>query len=437
MDSNSNLTPLLSELFAMTFHAGIKPGLERIEQLCASIDHPEACLPVIHVAGTNGKGSTSAMLASILQHAGYRVGLYTSPHIVQFNERIRINGTMISDDDILRLARPLMDLAQNIGGTFFEVTTAMALAYFAEHRVDVAVIETGLGGRLDATNVVTPLVSVITGIDYDHMEYLGTTLPQIAGEKAGIIKQGAPAVLGPLLAVGDVAEATAVRRVFTTAAERAGTTLTYAPDVVRVEVDRITPDLTMVASVLMDDALQYFDVELAGAHQAANIATVMATLPALRSIFFVTEDHISNGLRTIRATTGTTGRIHLLRRDPVVVVDVSHNPGGIESLITTVRAAGYSDHTWQVVFGAMRDKDVAGMLRALAPAVDTLHLCAPALQRALDTNALELFAIEAGMSSVLSHTSVAQAVLAAEQQGPTLICGSFHVADEALRSFAP
>lgn len=420
----------------MTFHAGIKPGLDRIMALCDTLDNPQHRLPVIHVAGTNGKGSTSSMLASILQHAGYRVGLYTSPHIVEFNERIRINGIPIADDEILRLGRPLMDTAKAIGGTFFEVTTAMALAYFVERRVDVAVIETGLGGRLDATNVVTPLLSIITGIDYDHMEYLGTTLPKIASEKAGIIKQGAPAVLGPLVAVSNATEQATVRSVFETAAEAASTTLTYAPDVVRLEVDRITPDLGMVVSVLMNDNLQYFDVDLAGTHQAANIATVMASVPALRNIFLITDDHITNGLRTIRATTGLRGRVQCVGRGPVTVLDVSHNPGGIASLIATVRDAGYVSHSWQVVFGAMRDKDVAGMLHAIAPAVDTLHACTPALERALDTHSLKELAAHAGIYHVVCHASVADALKAARQQGPTLICGSFHVADEALRTFA-
>lgn len=433
---HQRLHPLLNELFAMTFHAGIKPGLERITALCKTLGNPQQHLPVIHVAGTNGKGSTSSMLASILHHAGYRVGLYTSPHVVRFNERIRISGTMISDNDILRLAPPLMDTAAAMGGTFFEVTTAMALAYFAEHRVDVAIIETGLGGRLDATNVVTPLVSVITGIDYDHMEYLGTTLTEIAGEKAGIIKHGAPAVLGPLLAVRDPAEQSAIRNVFAAAAQMRGTTLTYTPDVVRVDVDRINPDLSMVVSVLTDDTLQYYDVDLPGVHQAANVATVLATIPFLRDAFFVSDHHVTQGLRTIHTTTGLIGRVQLLQHQPTTVLDVSHNPGGLHALLTTLQAAGYPDQSWQVVFGAMRDKDVKGMITAIKPLATTLHLCQPQLPRAADVADLAELAAQAGVHDVVQHRSVAQAIASARQHGPTLICGSFHVADEALRTFA-
>ena len=194
-----DLKPLLDELFSMTV-IGIKPGLERIEALCASLDNPQSRYPVVHVAGTNGKGSTSAMLASILQAAGYKTGLYTSPHIQRFNERVRINGVMIPDEDLVRLARPLIDAAKPVEGSFFEVTTALAFQWFAEKRVDIAIIETGLGGRLDATNIVQPLVSVITSIDIDHTEYLGTTLESIAREKAGIIKGAAPCIIGETLA---------------------------------------------------------------------------------------------------------------------------------------------------------------------------------------------------------------------------------------------
>lgn len=289
-----SIKPLLDELFAMTFH-GIKPGLDRITALLDTIDHPERRYPVIHVAGTNGKGSTCSMLASILQHAGYNVGVYTSPHIRRFNERIRINGALIDDIDIARLARPLMDAAAPIGGTFFEVTTAMAMQYFAERRVDVAVIETGLGGRLDATNVVEPLVSIITAIDYDHMEYLGTTLPKIAAEKAGIIKEGIPVV------IGDTRRE--LRTVFSTTAEQLHASITYASDVIKVDVDALRKDLTMSVGAVDDESLRYYDVDLCGRHQAQNVAAVLATLPILRDVYFIDEAHVRDGLRTVRQTT--------------------------------------------------------------------------------------------------------------------------------------
>ncbi len=419
-----NINDLLSELFAMTFHAGIKPGLDRITQLCAMLDDPQLRYPVIHVAGTNGKGSTCAILASILREAGYKVGLYSSPHVRRFNERIRVNGTMISDEDIARMARPLMDLAKENGGTFFEVTTAMAFRHFADHRVDVAVIETGLGGRLDATNIVQPFVSVITRIDYDHMEYLGTTLTMIAGEKAGIIKEGAPAIIGP--------QDAGLRPVFARRAESVHTTCTFAEDTVLCELDTVHPDLTMTVSVTRDDDRRYYTTDLCGDHQTSNIATALAAVPAIRSVYFVEEDHVRDGLANVKANTGLLGRCDVITRDPLTVIDVAHNPGGLAALRTTLHSAGYADGTLQVVFGAMADKDVGGMLDAIAPMASTLHLCAPNIPRALPVEDLLNMAFSRGLTHAVAHSGVRHALAAAQASGPTLVCGSFHVLDEAL-----
>ncbi|MBU3742734.1 MAG: bifunctional folylpolyglutamate synthase/dihydrofolate synthase [Candidatus Kapabacteria bacterium] len=418
-----SIQPLLDKLFAMTFH-GIKPGLDRITSLLDGIDHPQRRYPVIHVAGTNGKGSTCAMLASILQHAGYRVGLYTSPHIRRFNERIRVQGAMIDDADIARLAVPLMDAAAPVGGTFFEVTTAMALQYFAEKRVDVAVIETGLGGRLDATNVVEPILSVITSIDYDHMEYLGNTLEKIASEKAGIIKESTPVV------IGDTRRE--LRQVFERAAAQCHAPITFAHDVLRVEIDTMRQDLTMSVSVIADELLRYYDVDLCGQHQAQNIAAVLAALPSLREVYFIDEQHVRDGLRTVRQTTGLDGRIQLVWHDPTIVMDVSHNPAGIATLVSTLAACGFPPASWQVVFGAMADKDVQGMLQALAPFTASLHVCTPDLPRAMPVSELVNLAHQCNIAPVVPHISVAEACGMAGAMGPTLICGSFHVADEAL-----
>ena len=418
-----DLQNILDELFAMTFHAGIKPGLERITTLCESIDDPHLRLPVIHVAGTNGKGSTCSMLASILTHAGYRTGLYTSPHVRHFRERIRIDGVPISDEEIARYAVPLMATARDIGGTFFEVTTAMALQYFADRRVDVVVLETGLGGRLDATNVVQPLLSIITQIDMDHMEYLGTTLPAIAGEKAGIIKPETPVVVGHH---GDD-----VRSVFLRKAERERAPIVFAEDVIDVRCDRILPDLHMSVAVTSDDELRYMMTDLAGVHQTRNIATVLASLPALRSTYHIEEHHIDQGLRRVRATTGLAARCELIQSDPVIVHDVSHNPGGLRALVETLRAADHPEQSFQVVFGAMSDKDVDGMLHALLPIAHTLHCCSPHIPRSMPVDELVTRAHAIGFSTVTSSSSVAEAYAQAiTKEAPTVACGSFHVIDE-------
>lgn len=418
-----NIQPILDELFAMTFHAGIKPGLERIEHLCASLDQPHLRYPVIHVAGTNGKGSTSSLLASILTEAGYRVGLYTSPHIRAFNERIRIGSELIRNEDIARLAVPLMQEAKKDGGTFFEVTTAMAFQYFAERRVEVAIIETGLGGRLDATNICQPLVSVITSIDFDHMEYLGDTLPAIAGEKAGIIKEGAPAIVGRVDA--------SIRGVFERKAAACGAPLTFASDVVHVEVDRILPDLTMSVSVTDDNDRQYFITDLAGEHQAANIETVFATIPALQSVYFIDESHIRNGLQRMNTNVALRGRCEMVGIQPSVVLDVCHNPGGIQALVSVVQHAALPTPI-NVVFGAMADKDVTSMLEALLPLQPILHACAPHIARSMPVTEVATRAAACGHNKVRQYDSVAEAVQASIAHGTTVICGSFHVADEAI-----
>ncbi|MBK7575936.1 MAG: bifunctional folylpolyglutamate synthase/dihydrofolate synthase [Ignavibacteria bacterium] len=428
-----DLKPILDELFAMTFHAGIRPGLERITELCSHLDEPHLRYPVIHVAGTNGKGSTCSMLASILTHAGYKVGLYTSPHIRQFNERIRINGTMISDEDVARLARPLMDQAKSFGGTFFEVTTAMAFQYFAERRVEVAIIETGLGGRFDATNIVQPFLSIITQIDIDHTEYLGTTLPQIAGEKAGIIKQGAPVVIGHRSGiVVNGRPVPDIRDVFVRKAESANTPISFAEDTIYVEMDAIHPDLTMTVSVTNDADRKYYTTDLCGQHQTSNIATVIAALPAISELYFVEEPHIREGLLRVKSTSGLYGRCDLINVDPFTVIDVSHNPGGIAALRDTLIASGKTSNSMQVVFGAMSDKDVAGMIDAIAPLAHTLHLCSPALPRALAVEELLNLALSRGIMNAVAHSSVAHAYKAAIAHGPTVVCGSFHVIDEVM-----
>jgi dihydrofolate synthase/folylpolyglutamate synthase len=419
-----NIDHILDELFAMTFHAGIKPGLERIEHMCEGLDNPHQRYPVIHLAGTNGKGSTSAMIASILVEAGYKVGLYTSPHIRSFNERIRIGNELISNEDIARLAVPLMESAKAVGGTFFEVTTAMAFQYFAERRVDVAVIETGLGGRLDATNVCMPLASIITSIDFDHMEYLGNTLTAIAGEKAGIIKEGAPAIVGHVDA--------SIRGVFERKATSCSTSIVFAEDVVGIEVDTIYPDLTMSVAVIKDDIRQYFVADLAGEHQAANIQTAITALPALRSVYFVDDDHVRSGLQHMRRNIGLRGRCELYSSSPRVVLDVSHNPGGIAALVRILQSSGMQA-PFNIVFGVMSDKDADGMLSALLLLNVTIYACAPHVPRSMPHTEVATRASACGHIDVVDCTSVAEATSRAlASGGTTIICGSFHVADEAV-----
>ncbi len=430
------LQALLDELFAMTF-VGIKPGLERIEMLCASLGDPQDTYPVIHVAGTNGKGSLCAMIAAVLQGAGLRVGLYTSPHIERFNERIRVNGEQIADVDVARLARPLMDAAATVHGTFFEVTTAMAFQYFAEKRVDVAVIETGLGGRLDATNIVSPMLTVITSIDYDHMEYLGSTLESIANEKAGIIKAGTPCVIAE--------PRRELRAVFEARSLQVGAPFVFVDDEVHVDVDTFHPDLSMTVSVITRDDRFYITTDLCGVHQARTVATVVTCWPYLEQLLPRTADDLDSAgqhrawylpLASVTARTGHRGRIQLLQADPPIILDVAHNPASMVALAQTLLACGYQEHTFNVVFGVMADKDASVMMDALFPLVGHLHACAPVYKRAMPADGVAQIAAEHDIPTITTHDSVVDAVRAAvATQAPVLICGSFYVAEEALSYF--
>lgn len=416
---------LLAELFAMTFH-GVKPGLDRIQELLDPLDMPHRRYPVVHVAGTNGKGSVCSMMAAILRAAGYKVGLYTSPHIRTFGERIRVNGEMISDSDIARLASPLMERAKPIGGTFFEVTTAMAFQYFAEKRVDIAVIEVGMGGRLDATNVVDPMLTVITAIDMDHTEYLGNSISKIAAEKGGIIKEGIPVVVGEQSAM----HAIEVYKTLNSIAGKNNADIMFANDVVKVELDKVHPDFTMSVSVIDDDFLSYYDVGVAGTHQAANVATVLAALPFLQQVYFINADQVRYGFKHVRELSGLRNRISLVPTLPTTILDVSHNPAGVQTLVKTVLQAGYAERGFNVVFGAMQDKDFTGMLQQLLPVAKHFHVCSPDIARAATTQELSTALSTLPFVPFTVHQSVQSAFQEAQRLGATIACGSFHVADE-------
>ena len=308
---------------------GQKLGLETMRELLRQLGNPDRNLCFIHIAGTNGKGSVAAMCASVLATAGYRTGLYTSPHLVSLCERFQINGQPIAEADVVRLVeklRPIFESQQPRLATFFEVVTLLALEYFREQKVEVVVWETGLGGRLDATNAVTPLVSVITNIAFDHMQYLGETLEQIAGEKAGIIKPGIPVVTG--------ADGVALNVIRQVCAEM------KSPLTVVTAGENRTP--------------------LLGRHQAVNCAIAEAALRA--SGLKITAEQMQTGL----AQTRWPGRFQIVRREPVVVLDGAHNAAGAASLAGAL-GEHFSGKRLAVVLGVLRDKNYDAMCRILAP----------------------------------------------------------------------
>ncbi len=340
-------------LFRLQF-VGIKLGLDNIRTLAAEWDDPQLRYPVVHIAGSNGKGSTASFIAAALQAAGYRTGLYTSPHLVDFRERIRVNGSPIPADTVVDYTRRLRPSIDRLKATFFEATTLMAFAYFAEQEVDVAVIETGLGGRLDATNIVAPVCAVITSLSLEHREFLGNSIEEIAREKGGIIKPGVPVhtsvrdprALAVLSGIAEEREAALLR-------------------IPVVDAEAHITDLDSMRCVLPG-----FDSEvvvgLIGRHQVENAALAVHVLRQLCGAGFpaLGDAAIREGLRDVRARTGIRGRLERLQSDPELVVDVGHNPDGVRAMLDAFLAVREASRT-DILFGVLEQKDLQGMLSLL------------------------------------------------------------------------
>jgi dihydrofolate synthase / folylpolyglutamate synthase len=407
----------------------MKLGLRNIRFLLRSVGNPESTFPSIHVAGTNGKGSTAAFLASIMMEAGRRTALYTSPHLVRFTERIRIDGRQISEKRLVAYVQALRPAIEKSGATFFEATTCIAFQYFADEHVDVAVIEAGLGGRLDSTNALTPIASVITNVGLDHTAILGKTVVSIAGEKAGIIKHGVPCITS--------SEDCRALKVLHKVADASGAPLYHARQLVKCDVDSGDPGLVSFRS-------QAFSVKnlkpgLAGPHQFLNARLAVATLQAMRT----TRRHpqlagqiknpaLRRGLENVVKNTGLRGRLETLDGSHRFIVDVAHNPDGVQMLVHALRAQGYAK--LRVVFGVMKDKDYRKMVEILGPVSETIVAVAPAGKRALRVEALAKCVHKVGIP-VISGGTVSRGIRRAQELFPReliLITGSHYVVGEAL-----
>ena len=335
-----------------------KPGLERVSEFCRKIGNPQRSYFVIHVAGTNGKGSVSNMLASVLQQAGYQVGLYTSPHLTDFRERIRINGEMISKQKVVNFVSKHRKDMEEWELSFFEMTTAMAFDYFAQNDVEVAVIETGLGGRLDATNIVIPAVSVITNVGLEHTDLLGDSLPKIAREKGGIIKKSIPVVVGEKnsaynLVIEDIA------------ADRRSTVI-YAEQAFECHRQQREGDVQVFDMIRTRDNQQYtLRIPLLGEYQRQNVATVCAVADYLHenTPLSISRRAFVEGLRDTTLTTGFRGRWQRLSTDPTVICDTAHNPHGIR--LVAAQLEGIKEGKLYCVLGFCEDKDITEMLSYL------------------------------------------------------------------------
>ena len=376
-----------------------KEGLSNTHLLDEHFSHPHTKFRTIHVAGTNGKGSCSHTLAAILQSAGYRVGLYTSPHLVDFRERIRVNGEMVSEEYVIRFVEEHRAFFEPLHPSFFELTTAMAFNYFAESQVDVAIIEVGLGGRLDCTNIITPDLCIITNISPDHTQFLGDTLEKIASEKAGIIKKGVPVV------IGETTDET--RPVFVSKANE-----TNSPIKLSDELKLVKSSLSNKNGGRIYNTTLYKNLEgeLGGLCQEKNTNTILTATEELKRIGYqLTEEHIRNGFAHVCQLTGLMGRWQKLHEHPTLICDTGHNVGGI-AYITEQLKHQTCDHL-HIVMGMVNDKDVSGVL-AMMPKCATYYFTRASVKRALDEEELQALATRYNLHGE-SYPTVAQATHAA------------------------
>ena len=361
-----------------------KEGLENTYELDKHLGHPHKQFKTIHIAGTNGKGSCSHTLAAILQSAGYKTGLYTSPHLVDFRERIRVNGTPIPKDYVTLFVEENRSFFEPLHPSFFELTTAMAFKYFAEQHVDVAIIEVGLGGRLDCTNIITPDMCIITNISFDHTQFLGNTLEKIAKEKAGIIKSGIPVVIGET--------STETRTVFQNKAAETHAPITFAEDESLVEDWK-----TGTNGYRIYQTKDYADLkgELGGLYQIKNTNTILTAVRQLKQIgYTITEQDIRNGFANVCKLTGLMGRWQTIETSPKIICDTGHNVGGISYIVEQLKHETYKH--LHIVIGMVNDKDISGVL-SLLPKDAYYYFTQASVKRALPAEEMALKAYAANL----------------------------------------
>jgi dihydrofolate synthase/folylpolyglutamate synthase len=399
-------------------HTEVKPGLERIQALLERVDNPHERLQAVHIGGTNGKGSVAVMIASVLQSAGYRVGLYTSPHLISYCERIQINGAPIAEDEFAHIADELMPIADAMADkpTQFEFMTALAFLYFLRQKIDIAVIEVGLGGRFDATNVITPMVSVLTNVELDHTDLLGETLEQIAWEKAGIAKRGVPLVTGerkPNALEVIARECAAVGAPLIPARQRARRT-----------------DFTWEYQEFEVWGEGKVRMKPLGGYQRENLNVALEALEVLRQSLEIPHEALVRGLEQA----SWPGRFEVVQREPYIILDGAHNPHAARALREDVRRyrERYALHKSALLFGVLRDKAYQTMAEILFPDFDEIVLVKPDSPRALEPRALLSWAPAAKICDTIS-----EGLDVARASGAELICvtGSLYVIGAAKRLF--
>lgn len=371
-------------MFQRVGAVAIKKDLVNTLKLCKVLGDPQTAFRSVHVAGTNGKGSTCHMLASILEVSGYKTGLYTSPHLKAFTERIKIGGKEVPPQYVLDFVNRIKPVIEEVRPSFFEITVAMAFDYFAQENVDVAIVEVGLGGRLDSTNVITPLVSVITNISWDHKDLLGNTLCQIAGEKAGIVKKKIPVVVSE--------RQPEVEGIFISKAQQEDAPIFFASDEYTVvgNSESGTIDIRRNGKTILRDV----KFPLLGNYQHRNIPGVMKTIDLLKSDYPVTAGQVKKGLERILATTGLKGRWQKIASNPTVVCDTAHNYSGIREVMLQVSSENFK--RLFIVWGMVKDKE-ADAIFGLLPASASYVFCQAKIPRAMDAELLRQEAFRFGL----------------------------------------
>ncbi len=428
MTYQNTLDYLFSNLpmFTRIGAAALKPDLTNTISLCKILGNPETKFKSIHIAGTNGKGSTSHMLASVLQESGLKVGLYTSPHLKDFRERIKVNGQMIPEQNVIDFVENYRSVFDEIKPSFFEWSVALCFDFFKKENIDVAIIETGLGGRLDSTNVITPQLSVVTNIGWDHTNILGDTLAKIAYEKAGIIKPKLQVI------VGEYVDET--KPVFIEKAEEENAPISFTQDHFKTH-HFISHNQFTSCDIFKDDELIYenLELDLGGNYQQKNILTVINSIEYLKQIgYHISENNIRTGLMKVKQNTGLMGRWQILQEKPLTVCDTGHNVNGIHYVVEQIMQNNFSK--LHMVIGMVNDKDIRNIL-SLLPKNAVYYFCKANIPRALPVNELQNQALEFGLTGY-SYSSVQKAFEAAKNNSHSddmiFVGGSTFVVAEIL-----
>ncbi len=414
-------------MFTKQGQVALKKDLTNTLALCKLLGNPQRRFKTIHVGGTNGKGSVSHMLAAVLQLAGYKTGLYTSPHLKDFRERIRIDGQMIPQQQVRDFVKYMKEGMSIINPSFFEATVAMAFDYFSAEKVDIAIIEVGLGGRLDSTNIIDPELSVITNISFDHTAILGNTLAEIAFEKAGIVKLGRPVVIGQ--------KQIEVQYVFEKKAKEMHSRLTFASDQWKTDLVSTSsfPAKMHMKARSWDGREHSIESDLTGVYQLKNISTTLACIDELKKLgYTITDGVLLQAFKDVQKLTGLTGRWYIKSNNPLLVFDTGHNEDGIREVLASINNTSFA--RLHFVLGMVKDKDASAVLKLL-PKNASYYFCAPKLERAKPVRELLVEAQQAGLEGN-TFTSVKDALEAAQERADKedliLIGGSTFVVAEVI-----